>query len=114
MRIDPGGLYPNQRTSGSTADQSRRGDTQPARDGGGDSVSVSSRARVLSLGRKALSEAPEVRRGAVDSARRRLSGDGATYDGRSVARAMIDAISQQTERTAAAEGHPEPSAGESR
>ncbi len=94
MRIDVGGLSPNHRATQSGTGATGRPGAQPLRESGGDSVTVSARARLLAAGQAALQDAPEVRSSVVDEARARLRSGAAVYDGQSIARAMIDTITE--------------------
>ncbi len=94
MRIDTSGLYPNQRPTRNPGETPRDAQNRSARKPAQDSVEVSSGARLLSLGKAMLEDVPDVREGMVEGARRRLSSGAARYDGESIARAMIDTISE--------------------
>jgi hypothetical protein len=59
-------------------------------------VTVSEHARRLALGRNALRAASDVREGMVEAARAKLSAGAQASDGRAIARAMIDTISQES------------------
>jgi len=93
MRIDPSGLYPTQMNADVGADvTSRRTQATPS-DAGPDTVTVSSRARLLAMARRALDETDPVRSAVVDDARARIAAD-AGWDGQEVAAAMIGAITE--------------------
>jgi len=94
VRIDVSGLSPNRRAMHSATDATGRPPAQTVRESGGDSVTVSPRARLLAAGQAALQDAPEVRSSVVDEARARLRSGGAVYDGQSIARAMIETITE--------------------
>jgi len=93
MRIDPSGLYPTRMNSDVGTDATARRAQATPSDAGPDTVTVSSRARLLAMARQALDETALVRRAVVDDARARVAGD-AGWDGREVAAAMIDAITE--------------------
>ncbi|MBD3292421.1 MAG: hypothetical protein GF393_05825 [Armatimonadia bacterium] len=61
-----------------------------------DDVIVSERAEKLSLGRSAFQAVPDVRDDMVEAARAKLSAGHEATDGRAIARAMIDTISQES------------------
>lgn len=96
MRIDTGGLYPNQRATQGGARATGGPAAPPIREAVADNVTVSPGARLLALGRRALEDTPEVRTSVVEAARRRLSGGADACDGRAIARAMIESISGES------------------
>ncbi|MFW5866645.1 MAG: flagellar biosynthesis anti-sigma factor FlgM [Armatimonadota bacterium] len=92
MRIDTTGLYPSSKTSGTVAEPPSRAAANSTAESRADNVTVSSRARLLALGKSALGGAPEIRASVVEAAREKL-GDGLdVYDGAEIARAMIDSV----------------------
>jgi len=93
MRIDVSGLHASRKPTQDAPDAGAERDVTPARDTAPVNVSVSSRARLLAMAHRALQDAPDVRRSAVEAARQRLSDPGAC-DGRTIARAMIESISE--------------------
>ena len=95
MRIDVSGLSPNRCAAHRSETATGRSGAVAVRDSDGDSVTVSARARLLAASRAALQETPEVRGSVVDEARARLLKGAAAYDGQSIARAMIDTITEE-------------------
>ncbi len=93
MHIDPSGLHPTRMNSDVGANVSSRRTQATPSDAGPDTVTVSSRARLLAMARQALDETALVRRAVVDDARARVAG-GAGWDGREVATAMIGAVTE--------------------
>lgn len=93
MRIDTSGLYASSRPTSNTEKPTSRPQAAPLRDSGPVNVSVSPRARLLALGREALAKTPDVRRPVVDAARARLGARDA-FEGSTIARAMIDTITE--------------------
>lgn len=96
MRIDTTGLHPNRTTRHDSSEAAGRPVANAARESGGDHITVSSRARLLALGRNALEAAPAIRMEAVEAARERLSAGADVYDGLQIARAMTAAITEET------------------
>lgn len=94
MRIDVSGLYTSRKPTCDASDTHAGQDVAPVRDTTSVNISVSSRARLVAMAHRALKDAPDVRRSAVEAARRRLSSPGAC-DGRTIAQAMIDSISEE-------------------
>lgn len=95
MRIDASGLYPSRKAGDAANDTGSARESGQAAQHGGDQVSVSSRARLISLARQALDETPAVRREVVDAARQRLEAGDAVGDGQSIAGAIFDSISDE-------------------
>jgi len=93
MRIKLDGLHASRRAGQAGKETDGRPNVASAREAVSDDVTVSSGARMLALGRKALQAVPEVRRPVVEAARLRLTSDADAPDGRAIARAMIDTIS---------------------
>ena len=93
MRVDPGGLYPSRPAAETRSDAHSGSETDCVRQAAGDQVSVSPRARLIALARQALDEAPVVRQDAVEAARQRLQAGTESWDGRSIAGAIFNAIS---------------------
>ncbi|MGI5819181.1 MAG: flagellar biosynthesis anti-sigma factor FlgM [Armatimonadota bacterium] len=96
MRITTSGLHAGAKPAQIASEAAGQAETRPAREVQADNVCVSSRARLLVLARDALEAAPAVRRDVVEAARDRLSSGPEAYDGHAIARAMIDAISEET------------------
>ena len=93
MRIDTTGLHASRKMSSGAPDAAFQAETAAQPAGGSDNVTVSSRARLLKMGRSALQSTPEIRADVVESARVKLESDDDVYDGGEIARAMVDAIS---------------------
>ncbi|MGC9320594.1 MAG: flagellar biosynthesis anti-sigma factor FlgM [Armatimonadota bacterium] len=94
MRIDASGLYPTNPNTGG-ADEARRQRSEPVHGAGGDSVTLSSRARLMAVARQALDESPPVRRSAIEAARLRLSDGDARWDSGAIVEAMERCIARE-------------------
>lgn len=93
MRIDTNGLHPTRMGNGMTSDARTRRSTATTASGGADSVTLSPRARLLALVRRALDESPAVRSSVVEAARQRLAAK-TDWDGSDVAEAIMQAITE--------------------
>ncbi len=94
MRIDISGVYANRNTSHAASEAGGHSTPHSAGKSRADNVTVSSRARLLALGRNALDAAPTIRTSVVEAARARLNGGADSFDGAEIARAMMDGISE--------------------
>ncbi len=93
MRINSGGLHPTRMNTDIGADlTSGRTQATPS-DAGPDTITVSSRARLLGMARRALDRTAPVRSSVVADARARVAGH-AAWDGNKLAAAMISAITE--------------------
>ena len=92
MRIENTG-FPAISTSAPTPEGiDQRNETEAARQGTVDSVSLSSRARLLAVAKRALAEVPAVRAPVVERARERLQAGQYQADSRAIAEAIIEAL----------------------
>lgn len=92
MRINTSGLHPA-RGSDDLSTDARRGAALAPTPGGRDAVTLSPRAQLAAVARRALSEAAEVRADAVERARARLAANEG-WDARQLAAAMIRAVAE--------------------
>jgi flagellar biosynthesis anti-sigma factor FlgM len=95
MRIDASGLYPSRRAGDAAGESQQRQEATALERSGADRVSVSPQARLIALARMALDETPAVRSEVVDAARQRLQTGAVSWDGQSIAGAIIDSISDE-------------------
>lgn len=94
MRIENTG-FPEVSRSGATPEKiDRRNETEAPRQGAVDSVSLSSRARLLAIAKRALAEVPAVRASVVERARERLQAGEYEADSRLIADAIIEALQE--------------------
>ena len=96
MKIDVSGLQASRTVAHGRPDTAAPTEAQQRQADQTDDVSVSQRARTLSLGRNALQVAPDVREDMVEAARAKLSSGPEATDERAIARAMIDTISGES------------------
>jgi hypothetical protein len=87
-------LYPSRKTAQGGAEATDRKQSAAAREAASDNVAVSANARLLSAGRNALAREPQLRGPVVEAAREKLGDSPEAFDGRKVARAMIDTIAE--------------------
>lgn len=95
MRIDASGLYPSRKAGDATGEAQQRQEATALERSRADQVSVSPQARLIALARVALDETPAVRGEVVDAARQRLQSGEASWDGQSIAGAIIDFIGEE-------------------
>lgn len=95
MKIDVSGLQASRTATQGRPDTVASAEPRQTSAGRSDDVTISPRARMLALAGNALQAAPDVRDGVVEAARARLSAGSEAADGRSIARAMIDTISEE-------------------
>lgn len=107
MRIDTTGIHAKHRTVQTPTSRPTTPGTRSGREGG-DSVEMSSGARMMSIAREALSDVPDVRQSIVEGVRERLSSGAVSHDGSSIARAMIDTICAEAANAPEARQHQAP------